>query len=52
MGGQPDGGYRSACGVEWCLPVWDDKQRAGRTMCRDCQTIVGPDNVPLWRATS
>lgn len=48
MGGQTDGGYRSACGNEWCLLVWSEKQCASRAMCPECKTIVGPDNVPLW----
>lgn len=48
MGGQTDGGYRSACDTEWCLPVWSAKQCADRTMCEECKVIVGLDNVPLW----
>lgn len=49
MGGQEDSGYRSVCDTEWCLPVWSDKQCAGRAMCPECKTIVGPNNMPLWQ---
>lgn len=45
MGGEPDGGYRSACDTAWCLPVWNERQRQGRTMCAACQDIVGANNV-------
>lgn len=49
MGGQTDGGYRSVCGVAWCLPVWSERQCADRALCPECAAIVGANNVPLWR---